>query len=87
MENFLNPFECLGIHRSATNAEILAGVAAAIRRAPDKMRLFAEAQALLLDPSKRSIADFLCHLLPGGHVEDGNIPPTIDLQWRWRNDD
>ena len=59
-----NPYEILGISRSASKAEITKAVAVAMKRKQYPVDVIAKAQKSLMKSEERIIADYLLPILP-----------------------
>ncbi len=62
-----DPYEVLGVNPGASNAEIGAAMARAMKARQFDARVIAEAQRTLLDPDRRLLADFMRPVLPEVH--------------------
>jgi hypothetical protein len=60
----LNPYDILGVSRSASNAEIAKAVANAIKLRQYPANVIAQAQKNLLNAQKRLVSDYLCPIIP-----------------------
>jgi hypothetical protein len=60
----LNPYDILGVSRSASNVEITKAVAKAMKLRQYPANIIAQAQKSLLNPQKRLLSDYLCPILP-----------------------
>jgi hypothetical protein len=60
----LNPYDILGISRSASNSEIAKAVAKAMKLRQYPANVIAQAQKCLLNAQKRLVSDYLCPILP-----------------------
>lgn len=62
-----NPYEVLGVPMTASNQEIAAAMASAIKAKKYPPQVIAEAQRTLLDPQRRLLANFFLPMLPTVH--------------------